>query len=400
MSAVDAVVVGAGPYGLSVGAHLRSLGLRVRVHGTPMDSWLTHMPEGMFLKSEGFATNLSDPEGRWTLKRFCAENGHHYADIGWPIPLEVFSAYGLWFAERAVPDLDTTLVRAVHRQNGGFGVEFGDGSSLETRAVVIATGISRAEYVPPELRGLPPDRLSHTSAHFSLAPFAGRNVLVVGAGQSALEGAALLHEAGAHVQVLARAASLVWLGEVPAGPRPLLKRLRWPVSPLGTGLRLWAFSHFAPAYRRLPASRRVHYAWTTLGPAGSPWLRDRVEGQFPVLLACRVLEGRVDGEHVVLRVETEDGEQEISADHVIAGTGYRVELDEFDFLDSEIRGGVDVVSGAPRLGAGFESSVPRLSFVGLPAAQSYGPVMRFVCGSGIAARGVASRLTRRRRTAR
>ncbi len=51
-----------------------------------------------------------------------------------------------------------------------------------------------------------------------------------------------------------------------------------------------------------------------------------------------------------------------------------------DFLGHELRTRLAVSRGAPRLGAGYVSSVPGLYFTGLPAAASYGPVMRFVCG--------------------
>lgn len=395
MRALDVAVVGAGPYGLSVAAHLSERGLRVGVFGEPMDSWRSHMPEGMFLKSEGFATNLSDPGDRWTLKRFCSEAGHSYADIGRPIPLEVFADYGLWFAERASPDLQTTLVRALRDENGCFGLELDDGSALEARSVVVATGVSNAAYLPPELESLPPGRVSHTADHATLAPFADRDVAVVGAGQSALEAAALLHEAGARPSVLVRAPETAWTGEPPDGSRPLYERLRWPISPLGTGIKLWAFSYLAPAYRLLPEPRRLSYARSTLGPAGSWWLRERVEGRVPVLLGHRILRGDPDGDRIALTVRTPAGERELSADHVLAGTGYRIDVDRFAFLDGALRGRLALLGGSPRLSARFESSVPGLYFVGLPAAPSFGPVMRFVCGSRLPAHTIASHLRRR-----
>jgi FAD-dependent urate hydroxylase len=55
---VEVVIVGAGPYGLSIAAHLRALGIGFRIFGDPMHTWREQMPEGMMLKSEGFASNI------------------------------------------------------------------------------------------------------------------------------------------------------------------------------------------------------------------------------------------------------------------------------------------------------------------------------------------------------
>src|SRR6266550_5629358 len=103
-------IVGAGPYGLSIAAHLRGHGIPFRIFGSPMVSWLNRMPKGMCLKSEGFASSLSDPEGLYTLKRFCAEQGLEYADQSYPIPLDTMAAYGLAFQKKFAPDVEDRTV--------------------------------------------------------------------------------------------------------------------------------------------------------------------------------------------------------------------------------------------------------------------------------------------------
>src|SRR5271155_3005818 len=97
---IDAAIIGAGPYGLSIGAHFRSKGIPFRVFGRPMDSWISHMPKGMLLKSDGFASNIHDPKGEFTLGQFCAGRGIEYADSGIPVRLETFSCYGIEFRRR------------------------------------------------------------------------------------------------------------------------------------------------------------------------------------------------------------------------------------------------------------------------------------------------------------
>src|SRR5580692_4274627 len=69
----NTAIIGAGPYGLSLAAHFRRRGIPFRIFGRPMDSWRAHMPKGMLLKSDGFASNISDPDDQFTLGKFCAD---------------------------------------------------------------------------------------------------------------------------------------------------------------------------------------------------------------------------------------------------------------------------------------------------------------------------------------
>ena len=107
---VDIAIIGAGPYGLSLAAHLRGSGQSVRIFGSPMNSWSNHMPRGMHLKSEGFASNLYDPEAKFTLQTFCGERSIPYADIGLPVAIETFIAYGQEFQRRYVPELENVQI--------------------------------------------------------------------------------------------------------------------------------------------------------------------------------------------------------------------------------------------------------------------------------------------------
>src|ERR1700689_1069214 len=198
------VIIGAGPYGLSLAAHLRARGVNFRICGKPMDFWLTQMPTGMALKSEGFASNLYDPEGRFTLKRFCAEHGIDYADIGLPVQLSTFTAYGLAFQKELVPNLEEKMVVTVTQKANGFALTLDDGEVVMAKQVVLAIGIAPFAYIPPPLTGLPDQFLTHSSQHQDLRRFKGKRVAVIGAGSSAIDLAALLDDAGAKVQLIAR----------------------------------------------------------------------------------------------------------------------------------------------------------------------------------------------------
>jgi thioredoxin reductase len=390
--AVEVAIIGAGPYGLSIGAHLRKAGVSVRQFGLPMQLWRAFMPEGMFLKSQGFASNLSAPDGTHTLEAFCQATGRPYASYGLPVPLDTFVAYGQWFRSELVPDIEEVLVTDVARCDGGFELTLANSEQVRARKVVIAIGVEHFAYVPEPLSALPATVCTHASAHTDLSVFRDREVVVVGAGQSALESAALLHENGAKVTLVARKDNIRWNG-VPLNPdRPLLQRLREPESGLGSGWATWFYSNHPDWFRHLPRSTRVSRARTALGPAGASWLRNRVEGQFPALTGLSVKSAKVDGSSVVLGLAGTDGSsRELAADHVIAGTGYRTDLTRLSFLGSQIRSGLQTVpgTGSSVVGSDYQSSVPGLYVIGPAVAPTMGPVMRFVFGSEHAATTVA-----------
>jgi thioredoxin reductase len=392
---LSTAIIGAGPYGLSVAAHLRRSGIPFRIFGRPMDSWLAHMPKGMMLKSDGFASNIYDPENAFTLGRFCAERGIEYADSGVPVRLETFGAYGLAFKDRLVPELEDKLVASVDRSSEGFLLRLEDGETVKARSVVLAVGITHFAYIPENLTHLPPQFLSHSALHREVEPFRGRNVVVIGGGASAIDLAGLLHEAGGQVQLVSRRQSLKFHSQPTGKPRSLWQQVRHPQSGLGPGMRSRFFSDAPMAFHYLPERLRVEAVRRTLGPSGGWFIRDKVMGKVPLVLGSTLQHAGVQGSKVRLTVRTADGsEREIVTEHIIAATGYKVNMERLKFLNPQIRSKIEIVEGAPVLSSNFESSVPGLYFVGVAAANSFGPVMRFAFGAGFAARTVTRTLTK------
>lgn len=393
----DLLVIGAGPYGLSIASHAAAAGLRLRVFGRPMASWRDHMPGGMFLKSEPWASNLSDPGGRRTLAAYCEEKGLT-ARHAQPIPVEEFASYGLWFARHAVPDVDERMVTRVASAPHGFTVVTADGEALQTRTVALAVGVMPFIEVPSALRGLHPSLVTHSSHHSGLDQFSGKDVTVIGGGQAALETAALLAEQGTRVRVLARAERLVWNDVPPPWERPWWQSVRSPHSGLGPGWRNWFYSERPGLFRRLPLQTRTRIAGTALGPAGAWWVRDRVERAVDLMpghevtAACAVPGGvRLD------TLNREGSTGALETEHVIAATGFRAQRDRLGMLSAELRGALAVLpDGSPATGRGFESSHPGLFLAGLVTASGFGPAMRFVHGAMFTAptlvRGVRRRL--------
>ncbi|MFD9724959.1 NAD(P)-binding domain-containing protein [Streptomyces sp. NPDC059072] len=394
----DLVVVGAGPYGLSIAAHAAGAGLDVRLLGRPMASWRDHMPDGMYLKSEPWSSNLSAPDGGHTLADYCAGRGLR-AEHGTPLPIGTFSSYGMWFARHAAPEVEEVTVTEVTPEGDGFRVRTTEGKQLLARTVALAVGVMPFVHLPEALRGLPPGHCSHSSGHRDLARFAGQEVAVLGAGQAALETAALLAEQGARPCLVARRSRLNWNTVPQPLSRPALRALRAPHSGLGTGWRSWAWSELPWAVRGLPARRRERIAATALGPAGAWWLRERFERRVPVLLGHELRRAVAEGGRTRLELTTRSGTPvSLDAAHVIAATGFVPDLARLELLDAGLRASLATVgrTGTPELGPGFESSWPGLFFAGLLTAPSFGPSMRFVHGAGFTAgrlvRGVRKRL--------
>ena len=389
-SVLPVAVIGAGPYGLSIGAHLRGLGVPFRIFGEPMESWRKAMPAGMLLKSEGFASSLFDPGEQFTLERYCREHALPYAAVGDPVPIERFVAYGLEFQKRCVPELEHHKVRALRKDPRGFSLTTDAGETLLAKRVVVATGITHFGFIPQSLAGRAAQFLSHSSAHSDLTVFNGRRVVVIGGGSSAIDTAALLHEAGAAVQVVARRPAIAF-HEPTVEPRPLLQRILAPRSGLGLGWRSRLCTDAPLLFHAMPESFRLRVVRRHLGPAPGWFMKERVVGRFPLHLSCGIRGIEPSGASAALHIESATGERRtLEVDHVIAATGYRPEIGRLPFLAEPLRNEIATADGAPVLDRNFASSVPGLYFVGLASANSFGPLSRFAFGAGFA----ASRLTK------
>jgi thioredoxin reductase len=386
------IIIGAGPYGLSLAAHLRARGIGFRIFGKPMSNWQHKMPRGMLLKSEGFASNLADPGDRFTLEAYCRYAGVSYAAEALPVSRESFIDYGKAFQQRFVPDIEERLVTSVRRSGDGFAVQLEDGEIVAADKIVIGIGISDFAYLPPSLAGLPPEFMSHVSRHEDMDAFRGRAVAVIGGGSSAIDIAALLHEAGASVQLITRRAALPFHSP-PEPHRSLTDRLRAPMTGIGPGWRSTFYTRMPQLFHSLPPDLRMRIVSTWLGPAGGWYMRDRVVGRVPCLEGYAPQKADISRGKVRLRLARGDGSQRVvSADHVIAATGYRVDFSTVGFIDPALRAQIDAVSGLPVLSRDFETSVAGLYLVGPASAYSFGPMFRFVLGTRYTARRLARHL--------
>jgi FAD-dependent urate hydroxylase len=386
----DVTVIGAGPYGLAAGAHLKAAGLRVRVFGEPMDFWATKMPQGMLLRSPREASNISDPTSAFTLDAYERASGKPHAA---PVALDTFVEYGKWFQHQLESDLDRRIVVRVERDQSRFKLTMQDGESMTTQRVVVAAGIGPFQRKPAVFQNLLPQQASHCYEGRKVSGFAGKRVAVIGSGQSALESAAILHETGASIEVIAREPGLRWVGMHVwlhrLGPLSWMMYSKHDVGPAGISRLVAApkLIHYFPLGIRDKIRKRA------VRPAGSRWLPPRLTN-VKITTGRTVLSATSSGNEVQLKLD--DG-TERRVDHVLMGTGYDVSISRYGFLSEDLRDSVHQLDGYPTLTGGFCSSVPGLHFIGATAARSFGPLLYFVAGTEFASRELTSYISRNRK---
>lgn len=391
---LDTAIIGAGPYGLSLAAHLAASGREFRIFGSPLASWRAHMPKGMHLKSDGFASNIAAPDPQSTLKSWCAGHDVAYDDNHLPVALSTFLDYSAWFQKRYVPMLEEAQVVSLSRDGHGFTLWLDDGEMVKAGRVVLAVGISWFKHSPEVLSELPRELVSHTYDHHDLSVFAGRKVLVLGAGSSAVDTAVLAGEAGADVTLLARA-PVIEYHSMPDPDVSWLKAIAYPSSGIGPGWRSFACSNAPRLFRRMPAPMRLRATRRHLGPAPGWFMRGRLKATTHLRQTVESAEAYGGG--VLLTARSEDGwTLQIAADHVIAGTGYRPDLRRLPFLETSLRNEIAAIEHTPHLSDHFETSVPGLYVMGPLAANAFGPLMRFMVGAEYAAPRLAAHLARAR----
>jgi len=382
----DVVVVGAGPYGLSAGVHLKAKGIGVRVFGEPMEFWAKKMPEGMLLRSPRVASNLSDPGRAFTLDAYEAASQRQPSA---PVALDTFVEYGKWFRHQLGSDLEQRTVVRVDRDKPGFRLTLSGGEEVRAKSVVIATGIGPFMKKPAVFQNLSPEQATHCYEGRDVRRFAGKRVVVIGAGQSALESAALLHEANANVEIIARESQVRWIGQHNwlhhMGPISSILYSSHDVGPAGIS-RLVAYPKLMPC---VPLRLRDKIRTRAVRAAGARWLPERLT-KVKITTGRAVLQATVVGDEIVLKLD--DG-SERHVDHVLLGTGYQVDLSRYDFLPAELTREVQQFDGYPKLAGGFRSSVPGLHFIGATAARSFGPLLYFVAGTEFASRELVSHLS-------
>ncbi len=272
------------------------------------------------------------------------------------MPLDVFNAYAMDFQQRYVPELEDKQVVRLDRKGDGFLIELDDGEVLESDLVVVAVGISYFARVPEDLKHLPADLMSHSSAHHDLDKFAGRDVTVIGGGSSAVDLATLLAEAGAKTSLIARRPSLRFSSFGCPDDRTRWERFRHPSSGMGPGLRSYLLQKFPHLFRFAPGNLRLEIVRRHLGPQTAWIMKERFDAGVSAHLGERVTSATAEGGKVRLVLRTADGgKREALTDHVIAATGYYPNVSAIEFLSEDVVSEVETHAGMAKLSGSFES---------------------------------------------
>ncbi len=352
-----------------------------------MTFWAEKMPEGMLLRSPRVASNIADPTDAFTLESYEMALGKPPSS---PISLETFVNYGKWFSKALLNSVDTRETVSIRKEGHQFAVVLRDGETVRVRRVIIAAGIGSFKRTPEVFKHLDPAVASHCYEGKSLRAFTDKRVVVIGAGQSALESAALLHEAGAEVEIIAKIHELRWIGQHQwlhqLGPLSSLLYSYHDIGPAGIS-RLVAMPN---VMRKIPYLLREKIDARAIRPAGSKWLPERLKN-IKVTTGRTVIEARALGNEVKMKLDDGSGR---SAHHVLMGTGYDVDISKYEFMSSNLLQNLKVFGGYPVLSTGFCSSIHGLHFIGATAARSFGPLMRFVTGTKFTSQELTTYISR------
>jgi thioredoxin reductase len=392
----DVAVIGAGPHGLSLAAHLAARGIDFRVFGKPLSTWAEHMPKNMVLKSDGFVSNLSAPASDSTLKTYCGKHRIPYADEGLPVALDAFLEYATSFRKRFVPMLEEVNVVALRPDGDLFGLTLETGEQLHARNVVLAIGITCFAWTPKVLGQLPREYVTHSYAYRDCAQFKGQEVAVIGSGASAIDLAWQLHEQGASARIIARASEIDFNKVPDAYEESLIGRLHRPASGIGRGWRSYFCAQAPLLFYRLPETLRMRAIASHMHPAGGWFMREKIEQNVPTMLGRSLKSADARNGQVSLKLVDRAGREDVVVcDHVIAATGYEPDMRKVPFLEPELVSKISPRPNVTLLSDTFETAVSGLYTVGLPAMYNFGPLMRFMVGAEFAAPRVASALHKR-----
>jgi hypothetical protein len=179
----------------------------------------------------------------------------------------------------------------------------------------------------------------------------------------------------------------------PPRERSLWERITAPWSGVGPSWKGRLCTDAPMLFHAMPEDFRIRVVKRFLGPAACWFTREAVEGKAGFFGGRQISDATVQDGRVRLGLTREDGtREELTADHVIGATGYQVDLAKLAFLPADLRADIRLCDRSPALSRHFQSSVPGLYFVGVAAANSFGPVSRFAFGARFTAERLSSHL--------
>lgn len=369
----DVLIIGAGPFGICLAAHVQQLGLEYLMVGKPMEFWKKNMPAGMYLRSA--CDWHLDVSGVYTIERYLEEQGLKPADVE-PLSLDFYLAYVQWFLEQTQLKNLPEYVQQLSRDEGGdFIARLEDGTQIRAKQVAMAIGFKYFVNLPADLLALLPEgRYAHTCDFVDLQQMRDKACLILGGRQSAFEWAALLAEAGA------RDIHLAYRHDTPA-----FVEADWSwVNKIIDGM-----ADNPGWYRNLSEAEKKevgHRLWAEGRLKLEPWLKNRITMDHVHLWPNTQVASSAILPDGTLELQL-DSSRQIRVDQIILATGYKAAIENVPFLKTgNLLSQLEVENGFPRLDETFQSNIPGLFITSLPAGQDFGPFFGFTVAVRLSAK--------------
>ena len=357
-----------------------------------MAFWQNQMPWYVLAVRWG-ASHIADPKQELTLDAYCRQKGNHISKL---IPSIASLITRRWYQSQAVRDLEKNYL-VIRYDLGRPRVQGNSGRTAKNsyrKRVVVATGINNFANRPVQFTGIPSELSSHTGGSTLIWGNSKAGIVVViGAGQSALESAALFKEEAIGVEVIGRVEALNWVGLHPKLHHTgMISRMLYSTRDVGPSKELVDWLRRRIYFEGFPERFQNRTAYRAIRPAGAGWLKPRLEG-VPITLGRTVVSATTPGSQLLLKLD--DGTERL-IDHALLATGFRVNVSKYPFLSQSLVKQLRVVNGYPVLKRGLECSIPGLHFAGKPArVEASVPLLGFVSGTEFAANELVQSMTRR-----
>jgi thioredoxin reductase len=360
---VNLLIVGAGPFGLSMAAYAKYNNLDHLVIGKPLSFWKENMPKGMFLRS-GRDWHLC-PQGIYTIDKYLETKELKPEDVE-PLSLDFYLSYTEWFQEQIKVQIQESLAQRLDHLNNQFVATLDDGQTITASNALLAIGFRYFKNVPTELAEIiPPKRFSHTCDFVNFDSLMGKRCLIIGGRQSAYEWAALINETGA---------AMIHISHRHEIPQFTQSDWAWVSPMMGT------MTENPDWFRNLPKQKRKEIEqrfWAEGRLKLEPWLWPRIDKEnikiWPSsrVVACKELP---TGE---LEVKLDVGER-LTVDHIILATGYKVNMENVPFLAAgNTLSKLKIQEGSPVLDENFQSNIPGLFITSMAATKDFGNFFAF-----------------------
>ncbi len=380
----DLLIIGAGPFGLSMAARAQYLGIDHIIVGEPMSFWRTHMPGGMYLRSA--CDWHLDAQGEETIEAFLGTQDLTPADVE-PLSLARYLEYVQWFqARRGIDPWPVTVERLDTTENGHarFRASLTNGDVIAARSVVLAVGFAPFKHVPEDLaRVLPLSGVHHTCDLVDFAAVRHQRCLIVGGRQSAFEWSALMNEAGAAaIHVSHRHDSPAFAESDWSWVNPLVDR----------------FATDPGWYRRLTQSAKDELGrrlWAEGRLKLEPWLASRVRAPNIHLWPNTQVAGfRVlPGGGFAITLAGRDGARVLDVDRIVLATGYKVDVNRVPLVArGNILPQLQTDNDAPVLDDCLQTSIAGLFMTSMLATRSFGPFFAFTVSARASAKLIGQAL--------